>query len=65
MNTADANRAWEWYTQHEPHVQRLMKLAQDRGAIPFEPSPSDSFQPQLWKAESWLWFFVTASGPPQ
>jgi hypothetical protein len=47
------NKALQWCAAHKQHVTRIMSGT--NGSHP--PSPEDARHPELWKAESWRWFF--------
>ena len=45
--------AYEWYLNHSEHVEKIRKET----SISFHPSQEDKMHPELWKPESWNWFF--------
>ena len=49
----DIRRAFDWYSEHKDHVDRLMKGEKHL----FPMSGSDISHPELWKAGAWKWFF--------
>lgn len=50
-------KANNWAHQHSEHVNKLLATVTSG----YEPSGSDCFRPELWKAAHWYWFHTVRS----
>ena len=48
-----ADETYEWYLEHEEHVNKLIK----NETFAYRPSLEDYYRPNVWKAGHWLWLF--------